>query len=134
MFPARRTVHLGESLGATVATALAAELPSAALLLRSPFTSLADTAAPHYPLLPVDALLRDRHDVVTPLAGVLVPVTVVHGTADTIVPPEQSTTVARTAPHLVEHLVLPGAGHYDPVMFGPEIADAVVRLAARAGL
>jgi uncharacterized protein len=133
-FPADRTVYLGESLGTGVVAALATEVPPAAVLLRSPFTSLADTAAHHYPLLPVDALLRDRYDVVTPLADVPVPVTVVHGTADTIVPPEQSTTVARTAPRLVEHVVLPGAGHNDPVMFGPEVADAVVRLADRAGL
>lgn len=133
-FPPDRTVYLGESLGAGVAVALAAEVPPAAVLLRSPFTSLADTAAHHYPLLPVDALLRDRYDVVTPLSGLCVPVTVVHGTADTIVPPAQSTVVARTAPHLVEHVVLAGVGHNDPVMSGPQVADAVARLADHAGL
>jgi fermentation-respiration switch protein FrsA (DUF1100 family) len=40
-----RLVYLGESLGAAVAVALAVEVPPLALVLRSPFTSLATWAA-----------------------------------------------------------------------------------------
>lgn len=46
---ARRLVYFRESLGAAVAVALAREQPPAALVLRSPFTSLADMARLHYP-------------------------------------------------------------------------------------
>jgi fermentation-respiration switch protein FrsA (DUF1100 family) len=44
-----RLVYFGESLGAAVAVTLAAEQPPAALILRSPFTSLAEVGRLHYP-------------------------------------------------------------------------------------
>ena len=55
---------LGESLGSGVASYLAASLPEqvAGLLLVTPFTSLADVAAQHYPVLPIRALLRENFD------------------------------------------------------------------------
>ena len=58
---AARLVYFGESLGAAVAVELAAEHPPAALVLRSPFTSMADVGSYHYPILPVRLLLRDRY-------------------------------------------------------------------------
>ena len=131
-YPPERTIYFGESLGTGVVTALQTEVPPAGLLLRSPFTRFTDVGAHHYPFLPVGALLRDRYEVLDHVAVTRVPVTVVHGDRDTIVPPAQSETVARVAPQLVEHLVLQGAGHNDTVMFGPRIADAVARLADRA--
>lgn len=131
-YPPERTIYFGESLGAGVVAALQAAVPPAGLLLRSPFTSLADIGAHHYPFLPVEALLRDRYTVLVHVAATQVPVTVVHGDRDDVVPPAQSETVARAAPRLVEHLVIPGAGHNDAVMFGPKVADAVVRLADHA--
>ncbi len=133
-YPADRTIYLGESLGAGVVAAFQAQVPPAGLLLRSPFTSLVDVGAHHYPLLPVEALLRDRYPVLEHVAVTQVPVTVVHGDRDEVVPPAQTEAVARAAPQLVEHLVLPEAGHNDPVMFGPEVADAVSRLADHTGL
>lgn len=131
-YPPRRTIYFGESLGAGVVAALQAEVPPAGILLRSPFTSLADVGSHHYPYLPVEAFLRDRYPVLDHVAVTQVPVTVVHGDRDDIVPPAQSEAVARAAPRLVEHLVVPGAGHNDAVMFGPTVADAVVRLADHA--
>ncbi|GAB2479966.1 alpha/beta hydrolase [Promicromonospora xylanilytica] len=131
-YPPERTIYFGESLGTGVVAALQAEVPPAGLLLRSPFTSLADLGAHHYPFLPVETLLRDRYPVLDHVAATQVPVTVVHGTRDDVVPPAQSEAVARAAPRLVEHVVLPGAGHNDAVMFGPRIARAVDQLAERA--
>ena len=40
------------------------ERPPAALVLRSPFTSLADVAKVHYPWLPVGMLLIDRYPLI----------------------------------------------------------------------
>lgn len=121
-------VYLGESLGTGVAAALAAHRPPAGLLLRSPFTELADVGRTHYPWLPVSLLLRDRYPVLAHAQELEVPVTVVRGSADAVVPTSLSQQVARAAPDLVEEVVLDGAGHNDAVMFGPELADAVVRL------
>ena len=74
-----RLVVFGESLGSAVAARLARERPVGGLVLRSPFTSLADVAAVHYPLLPVRLLLRDRFPVREHVAALTAPVVVVGG-------------------------------------------------------
>lgn len=133
-YPLRRTVYFGESLGTGVVAALQARHPPAGIVLRSPFTELADVGAYHYPWLPVRALLRDRFPVVEHLTAGDVPVTVVYGDRDTVVPAVLSADVADRVPSLSERVVITGADHNDPVMFGPRVADAVARLAhARAG-
>jgi pimeloyl-ACP methyl ester carboxylesterase len=131
--PLDRTIFLGESLGTGVVASLQQRHPPAGIVLRSPFTELADVGRHHYPWLPVRALLRDRFPVLEPLAASDVPVTVVYGDRDNVVPTELSERVADGAPVLVERVVLEGAGHNDAVMFGPRVADAVVRLARSLG-
>ena len=128
-FAPARTIYVGESLGTGVVAALQARTPAAGLVLRSPFTELADVGAHHYPLLPVRLILRDRFEVIQHVASSSVPTTVIYGDRDSVVPPQLSARVADAAPVLVERIVLPGADHNDPVMFGPAVADAVLRLA-----
>jgi pimeloyl-ACP methyl ester carboxylesterase len=99
------------------------------MVLRSPFTELADVGSHHYPLLPVRALLRDRFPVLDHLAESDVPVTVIYGERDSVVPTALSARVADHAAALAERVVIEGADHNDAVMFGPRVADAVVRLA-----
>lgn len=127
-FDARHTLYVGESLGTGVVARLAASDPPGGVLLRSPFTSLADAAGALYPWLPTQRFLQDRYPVLDMLAGSTTPVSVVIGEADEIVPPEQSRRVA-AAVTLRDELVVPGARHNDRVMFGPVVADAVLRLA-----
>jgi pimeloyl-ACP methyl ester carboxylesterase len=124
----QRLVVLGESIGGAVATRLAQERPVRAVVLRSPFTELADVAARVYPFLPVRALLRDRFPLVTMVGSVAAPVTVVAGAADEIVPVEQSRAVAAAAGSTA--VEVPGARHNDPgLAYGPAVVDAVVRAA-----
>jgi acetyl esterase/lipase len=68
-----RLVHFGESLGAAVAVQLAVERPPMALVLRSPFTSLADVGRIHYRFLPVRWLLRDRYASIEQVGGLRSP-------------------------------------------------------------
>lgn len=130
-YPLSRTIYLGESIGSGVVAALQADHPPAGMVLRSPFTDLADVGAHHYPFLPVRLLLRDRFPVLSHVRASDVPVSVVYGDSDGIVPTRLSAEVAAAAPNLVEEVVLAGADHNDPVMFGPEVADAVARLGQR---
>ncbi|MGH3357790.1 MAG: alpha/beta hydrolase [Nocardioidaceae bacterium] len=130
-YPAERTIYFGESLGCGVVAALQAARPPAGMVLRSPFTELADVGAHHYPWLPVRWLLRDRFPVLDHIADSDVPVTVIYGGRDSVVPSEQSARVADAAPDLVEKVVLRRADHNDEVMFGRPVARAVVRLAER---
>jgi hypothetical protein len=132
-YPPQRTVYFGESLGSAVVAALQLRHPPAGVLLRSPFTELADVGAHHYPWLPVRALLRDRFPVVEHLITGGAPVTVVYGDRDSVVPPVLSAGVADQIHSLAERVVIAGADHNDPVMFGPRVADAVARLAHGVG-
>lgn len=109
-------------------TALAAESPPAGMLLRSPFTDLGSVARHHYRLVP-DIVLKDRFPVADIVAQLDVPLTVVYGTADSIVPAQQSAAVADSARNLVERVELPGLEHNDPPMFGAPVVDALSRLA-----
>ncbi|HEX6888684.1 MAG TPA: alpha/beta hydrolase [Candidatus Nanopelagicales bacterium] len=131
-YPAARTIYLGESLGTGVVAALQQRQPPAGMVLRSPFTELADVAAHHYPWLPVRALLRDRFPVAPLVASSQVPTVVIAGSRDSIVPAELSAQVADAAGALATEVVLEGADHNDPVMVGAAVADAVARLADEA--
>ena len=132
--PAGRMLYYGESLGAAVVTELAAEHPPAGLVLRSPFTDLAAVGRVHYPYLPVRLMLRDHFALISHLAAVEVPVTVVYGTSDSIVPPSQSRSVAESAPRLRRLVEVAGADHNDRALLdGDELVDAVVDLADHVG-
>jgi uncharacterized protein len=132
-YPAEQTIYFGESLGSGVVAALQARRAPAGMVLRSPFTELADVAAHHYPWLPVRMLLKDKFPVTEHLSNSQVPVTVVYGDRDSIIPTQLSARVADDAPTLVERLVISGANHNDDVMFGPRVAEAVARLANAVG-
>jgi uncharacterized protein len=81
-----RIVAFGESLGSGVAVAIAARHKVGALVLDSPYSSIADVAAAAYWFVPVRALLRDpfRNDLL--IAQVKAPTLIVHGTKDPVVP------------------------------------------------
>ncbi len=128
-FLADRTIYLGESLGSGVVARLQASHPPAGIVLRSPYPELAAVGSHHYPFLPVQLLLRDRFPVTEHMSVSPVPVTVIRGTADSVVPTGLSAEVADSAGNLVEEVVLEGVDHNDPEMFGPLVADAVARLA-----
>ena len=131
--PADRLLYFGESLGAAVVAELATELPPAGLVLRSPLVDLASVGAVHYPFLPVRALLRDRYPVAEHVARVQAPTTVVYGSRDSIVPPEQSRAVADAAAGLHRLVEVPGADHNDAVLLdGHAVVTAVLELAERA--
>ncbi|GAA5105109.1 alpha/beta hydrolase [Haloechinothrix salitolerans] len=130
--PRERLFYFGESLGCGVVSALAIERPPAGMVLRSPFTNLAAVASEHYPWLPVRLLLKDRYPVadnVTALDDV--PMVIVYGTADSIVPPALSERVADAAN--ARSVAVEGAGHNDRVLLdGPELVDALVEIVRSA--
>jgi fermentation-respiration switch protein FrsA (DUF1100 family) len=122
----RRIVYYGESLGAAVATRLAAEHAPAALILRSPFSSLADIGRYHYPWLPVRWLLRDEYPVAEIVQQLSLPLLVVVGEDDQIVPPASSEDVFEQAAGPKRMVVIPGADHNDEALLdGPALLDAI---------
>jgi fermentation-respiration switch protein FrsA (DUF1100 family) len=119
-----RVVYLGESLGAAVALRLAVERPPAALVLRSPFASLAEVGRRHYPVLPVSLLLRDRYDSAAVAGRLSAPLLVVAGGRDRIVPASHSRRLFAAAPQPKRLVVLEGADHNDhDLLAGPRLVD-----------
>ena len=128
-----RIVFFGESLGAAVALRLALEYPPAALVLRSPFTSLVDIATQHYPLLPVRWLLKDRYLNLERIARVRSPLLVLAGEDDDIVPIADSAALFDAAPHPKRFVAIPGVGHNDEELAsGAALIRAIVDLLAGA--
>lgn len=122
-----RIAYFGESLGAAVAGRLATERPPAALVLRSPPSSLGDVGRHHYPFLPVfDALLFDRYPLAEQLREVRVPVLVLVTQRDEIVPAELSRRVFDAAPEPKRYVPLDAGHHNDPALLaGDEMLAAV---------
>jgi uncharacterized protein len=122
----RRIVYFGESLGAAVAVHLAVSRPPRALVLRSPFTSLADTARHHYPYLPVGLLLKDRFASHQAIGQIRCPVVVITAAYDSIVPADQSRRLYEAANQPKRLVVIEGADHNDGALTsGPRVIDAV---------
>ncbi len=124
---ASRIVYFGESLGTAVAIDLAVEHPPAALVLRSPFTSMADLGRHHYPFLPVRLLLRDRFAAIDQIRRIRAPLLVIAGAHDRVVPIESSRRLydAVVAPKTL--LVLPDADHNDyELLAGDHMIRAIV--------
>jgi fermentation-respiration switch protein FrsA (DUF1100 family) len=122
-----RLVYFGESLGAAVALRLAVERPPAALVLRSPFASLAEVGRLHYPWLPVSLLLADRFDAAGRAGRLAAPLLVVAGGRDRIVPPAHSRRLFEAAPEPKRFVLLPDADHNDlELLAGPRLLDEVL--------
>ena len=118
-------VYYGESIGAAVAVAVATERSPAALILRSPFTSLGDIARVHYGPVPT-WLLRDRFPAAQQISHVAAPLLVVAGEDDTIVPIAQSRHLFEAAQEPKTFVAIPDAGHNDAALLqGRQLVDAV---------
>jgi fermentation-respiration switch protein FrsA (DUF1100 family) len=128
---ADKVVYFGESLGAAVALAVAQKHPPSALVLRSPFTSLPDVASVHYPYIPT-GLLRDRYPSIDTIGTLDVPVLVIAGSQDTIIPIAQSRELFDAAPEPKRFVIIDGADHNDAALsHGPELIDEVVSFLQR---
>ena len=93
-----RIAIFGESLGTAVATRMASEHRIAALILESPFTSIADVAQSHYPYVPASRLLKDRFETAPFIQQVTAPILMMLGERDTIVPPAFTRRLYEVAP------------------------------------
>lgn len=128
-----RISYLGESLGAAVAIGLAVERAPRALILRSPWTSLADTGAYHFPVLPVRWLLRDRFASLDRIGRLHSPLLVIAAERDSIVPSDQSRRLFAAANEPKQLMIVKGADHNDlELAAGPAVMTAVASFVAGA--
>ena len=116
-YPAARLVIWGESLGTGVAVAIAAEKAAekkvARLVLEAPFASAVSVAAAVYPFVPVRFLMKDQFRSDLRIRNVKVPVLIVHGDRDTVIPIESGERLYALAEDPKRFLRVAGAGHED---------------------
>jgi uncharacterized protein len=127
-YPAQQLVLWGESLGAGVAVAVAAEQPVGRVILEAPFTSAVALGAQHYWYLPVRLLMKDQFHSDSRIGKITVPLMIMHGVHDRTVPytmGEQLFDLANKPKHLVRFL---DGGHDDLDANGA--LDAVARFLA----
>jgi hypothetical protein len=110
--PANELVLFGRSLGTALAVDLAVRLPCRALILESPFTNSSDMAKLFAPFM-FDWRPKVPYDNIGKIGQVRVPVLVVHGTQDEVIPVDMGRRVYGAAPEPKELYLIPGAHHND---------------------
>jgi uncharacterized protein len=92
-----RIIPTGLSIGTGVAVELACRKPVAALALFSPYTSLDDLARHAMPVLPTGAILKHHFRNEAKIKSLDLPILIVHGRRDSIIPHRMSDQLARAA-------------------------------------
>ncbi|MBC8401748.1 MAG: alpha/beta hydrolase [Candidatus Marinimicrobia bacterium] len=106
-------ILIGRSLGSAIAVHLAANRDVKALVLISPFDSMVNLAKKHYPIFPVDRLLKHRFDSRKLAPELNIPMLAIIGEKDRIIPRECSLSLVKVwnGPNRV--VTIPAAGHND---------------------
>lgn len=129
-------ILFGRSLGGAVAVDLACRRPVAGLILESTFTSAKEMARRVIPLLPVHLVLGVRFDSVEKIGKLYIPVLIIHGTADEVVPYELGRKLFAAANDPKEFYAIEGADHNNTYVIGgaayfAKIRQFINRLSAR---
>jgi hypothetical protein len=112
--PREQVVLQGQSLGSGVAVEMARRGYGARLILISPYTSMMDMGAVLFPWLPVRLLARDRFDSMSKAPQVGLPVLIIHGSRDELIPAAMGQRLGIVFPQ-ASVLLVEGAGHNDVV-------------------
>jgi Hydrolases of the alpha/beta superfamily len=133
--PASSIILYGESLGTNVATRMAAEKASSGLILESPYTSVLEIALTDYPFLPVRLLLSDRYETDKVIPQVRVPVLILHGKQDDVIPVAMAHRLVKLANEPKRLVILPEGEHSDLYLEGnnalPVVRDWIRGLGRR---
>lgn len=117
--PPGRIFLFGRSLGAAVMVKLASEgIEGRGLILESPFESLLSMGKITLPFLPVSWFISQTFDNAALIPLVKMPVFVLHGDADEIVPFAQGQKIFALAPGPKRFHRIAGAGHNDTYIAG----------------
>ena len=93
----KNIILYGESLGTAIAIEVAQNKKYAGIILESPFTSMVNMGKKYYPFFPVSFLLKDKFESYKKINKILVPVLVMHGKVDKIVPYEMGKKIYELA-------------------------------------
>lgn len=110
--PRERTVLQGQSLGSGVAVEMATRGHGTRLVLITPYTSIVEVGARLFPWLPASLLVKDPFDSAAKAPGLKLPVLIVHGTRDEVVPVDMGQRMGTLFPNATTR-ILEGRRHND---------------------
>lgn len=109
----RHIILFGHSLGTGVAVQMASEFRVGGLMLLAPYLSIPEVARTKFPFLPTSWLTLDRFDSEKKIASIRVPLLIVNGSEDEVIPPAQGLKLFSLAHEPKEFHSLPLRGHND---------------------
>ncbi|HOI74053.1 MAG TPA: alpha/beta fold hydrolase [Syntrophales bacterium] len=115
-YPEQAIVLYGRSIGTGPAAWVATQRKPRTLILESPYTSLVDLGAYHYPFLPrlmIRSFLKYTLPTEKWIRSISCPVFLFHGTADDIIPFPMSERLVALAAGRHILIAVPGGGHND---------------------
>lgn len=89
-------VVMGRSIGTGVATYLAASRNTSAVILSTPYDSLVSVVQKKLPILPVDLILPHKYDSIGRANSIKIPLLIIAGTEDKIIPTWHSRRLKET--------------------------------------
>ena len=107
----KNVIIVGESLGSGIGSTIAREYDFAALFLITPYTSISDRASEIYWYLPVEQAIKDNFSNIDNIADINMPVLLVHGTKDSIIPHSHSLKLVEVAKEPKKLIIYEGKGH-----------------------
>jgi fermentation-respiration switch protein FrsA (DUF1100 family) len=111
--PPHDIVAYGESLGTAVATGLSLQRHVEALVLEAPFTSIVDVGRLMWKGFPLSLIVADQYRTIDRIGDVKVPLFIIHGGRDAVIPLDQARHVLHAANEPKALSVVPQAGHND---------------------
>ena len=121
----------GHSLGTGVAVQMAQEFHVGGLMLLAPYLSIPKLARINFWFFPSSLLALDRFENEKKIGKVRVPVLIVNGDEDKVVPPSQGSRLFALANQPKQFHSLPGKGHNDAFdQFTPLSTDWIARACA----
>jgi fermentation-respiration switch protein FrsA (DUF1100 family) len=96
-----------------VATQMAEEFNVGGLILLAPYLSIAKMAQIKFPVFPAGFIVFDRFDNFKKIKNIHVPVLIVNGAMDQLIPPSQGKQLYDLANEPKQYLSIPNRGHND---------------------
>ena len=111
-------VFYGHSLGTGIAVEMAIEFQADAVVLEAPYTTLPDTVTMNLPMVKSNWFMKDQYDNITKIAKIKIPLLIIQGTKDEVIPVAQGKALFKAAlgPKL-SHFI-PGGGHSNLSEYG----------------
>lgn len=121
-----RVVLWGLSLGTGVATEMALRGRGSALVLLAPYTSVRAMASHYAPVLPTSLIVDERFDTITKAPKIQLPVLVIQGDSDEVIPVAMGKEVAAAFPKA--KLIIVKGGHHNDLFASAEVFPAILAL------